>query len=104
MSFDGWTQNGHNSGPHDPPPARSALPLVLFARAPPFSATLLYHENSQAAAVMMMIPETLTTKCIPAPPETSARTKCPAKARKTPRQKTSSECCPHRISGRSHGD
>src|ERR1700733_1676535 len=68
------------------------------------SAECLYHENSHAAADIMRIPETLITKCIPAPPETSASTKCPANARNTPRQKISSECCPHRISGRSQGD
>src|SRR4051812_41841760 len=99
-SFEG----GPDVGPHDPPPARSASASVLLARVPLLPTTPLYHENSHAAAVIMMIPETLITKCIPAPPDTSASTKWPAKARNTPRQKISSECCPHRISGRSHGD
>ena len=53
---------------------------------------------------MMTIPATLMTKCIHAPPDTSARTKWPANAKKTPRQNISSECWPHRITGCSHGD
>src|SRR5258708_10986738 len=91
-------------GLHDPPPARSALASALFARVPSLSTTPLYHENNHAAALITMIPETLITKCIPAPPATSASTKCPANARNTPRQKISRECWPHRISGRSQGD
>src|SRR3954453_12320650 len=82
----------------------SALASLLLPRVPLFAATSLYHENSHAAADMMMIPEILITKCVPGPPDTSASTKCPANARNTPRQKISSECWPHRISGRSQGD
>src|ERR1041385_2251738 len=98
-------KNGPALPVHYPPPAMSALASLLFPRVPLFfAATSLYHENTHAAADIMTIPEILITKCIPAPPDTSAITKCPAKARNTPRQKISSECWPHRISGRSHGD
>src|SRR5579862_5998415 len=68
------------------------------------SALDLYHENSHAAALMIRIPEIQITPCSTAPPLTWASMKCPANARNTPRQKISSECCPHRISGRSQGD
>ena len=64
----------------------------------------MYHEITHAIPDIMTIPEILIMKCSPAPPEISASTKCPANARNTPRQKISSECCPHRISGRSQGD
>src|ERR1700692_741109 len=97
-------QDGPRVGLHEPPPAISALPPVLFVRDAPLSAECLYHEITQAMAQMMRIPEILITKCSPAPPEISASRKCPANARNTPRQKISSECCPHRISGRSQGD
>src|SRR6202012_3552199 len=97
------SQDGSRAGSHRLPPARSALPMVFLVRAL-LSAECLYHENSHAAPDMMRIPPTVTTACSAAPPETSASTKWPAKARNTPRQKISSECCPHRISGRSHGD
>src|SRR3979490_1606243 len=78
--------------------------MVLFVRDALLSAECLYHEITHAIADMMRIPERLTTKCIAEPPEISASTKCPANARNTPRQKISSECCPHKISGRSQGD
>src|ERR1700722_6349951 len=87
-----------------PAPAISALPPVLLLRDALLSAECLYHEITQATAHMIRIPEILTTKCSAAPPETSASTKCPPNARNTPRQKISSECCPHRINGRSQGD
>src|SRR6202140_240462 len=82
----------------------SALPPVPLVRDPLLSAECLYHENSHAAADIIRIPETLITKCNPAPPDISASRKCPPNARNTPRQKISSECWPHRISGRSQGD
>src|ERR1700720_1744846 len=91
-------------GFHDPPPAISALPAARLVFEALLSATRLYHEMTQATAHMIRIPEILIRKCIAAPPETSASTKCPANARNTPRQKISRECCPHRISGRSQGD
>src|SRR4030081_2232106 len=78
--------------------------MVLFVRDALLSAECLYHEITHAMALMMRIPEMLMKKCIAAPPEISASTKCPANARNTPRQKISSECWPHRISGRSQGD
>src|ERR1700686_3197155 len=106
--------SGQNTGHHDqaqdelrlhtPPPAISALPPVPLVRDPLLSAECLYHENSHAAADIIRIPETLITKCNPAPPDISASRKCPPNARNTPRQKISSECWPHRISGRSQGD
>src|SRR3954451_21411217 len=89
---------------HQPPPAISALPTALLVFEPLLSATRLYHEISQAMAHMIRIPERLISACMTGPPETSARMKWPAKARKTPRQNISRECEPHRISGRSHGD
>src|SRR6202165_2840536 len=97
-------QDGPRVGLHNPPPAISALPPALLVLEALLSATCLYHEITHATAHMIRIPEILIMKCIPAPPETSASTKCPANARNTPRQKISSECCPHRISGRSQGD
>src|SRR4030081_970025 len=78
--------------------------MVLFVRDALLSAECLYHEINHAIADMMRIPEILISKCIAAPPETSASTKCPANARNTPRQKISRECWPHRINGRSQGD
>ena len=53
---------------------------------------------------MIRIPQRLTNACIAAPPPTSARMKCPPNARNTPRQKISSECWPHRITGFSQRD
>src|ERR1700730_8983302 len=97
-------QDGPRVGLHNPPPAISALPPAFLVFEALLSAKRLYHEITHATAHMIRIPEILITKCIPAPPETSASTKCPANARNTPRQKISSECCPHRISGRSQGD
>src|SRR4029077_19687207 len=97
-------QDEPGDGLHPPPPAISALPMVPLVLDPLLSAYCLYHESSHAAPDMIRIPQILITKCNPAPPENSASRKCPAKARKTPRQKISSECCPHRISGRSQGD
>src|SRR5206468_11446830 len=97
-------QDGPRVGIDEPPPAISALPPVLFVRDAPLSATSLYHEITHAMAHMMRIPEILIMKCSPAPPEISASRKCPANARNTPRQKISSECWPHRISGRNQGD
>src|SRR5213079_1709723 len=92
------------SGLHPPPPAKSALPPAPFVREALLSATCLYHEITHATAHMIRIPEILISKCIAAPPETSASRKWPANARNTPRQKISSECCPHRINGRSQAD
>src|ERR1700676_3215891 len=97
-------QAGRWVGLHNPPPAISALPMVPLVRGALLSAECLYHEITQATAHMIRIPEILTTKCSAAPPLISASTKCPANARNTPRQKISSECCPHRISGRNQGD
>src|SRR6202022_5067774 len=77
---------------------------VVLVRDALLSAECLYHEMIQATAHMIRIPEILITKCSAAPPEISARTKCPAKGRNTTRQKISRECCPHRISGFSQGD
>ena len=70
---------------------------MLVSRDGPLAATRLYHENSHAAEDIRIIPVRLTRKCIRAPPAISASTKCPANARKMPRQKISSECWPHRI-------
>src|ERR1700710_1706810 len=78
--------------------------MAPFFRDALLSAECLYHENSHAAADIMSIPDTLMNRCSQAPPEISANTKWPAKAKNTPRQKISSECWPHRISGRSQGD
>ena len=85
------------------PPYRRCRPCALVFDAP-LSAECLYHEITHATPHMMRIPARLTSACSAAPPETSASTKCPAKARKTPRQNISSECWPHRINGRSQGD
>src|SRR6185437_2816707 len=81
------SHHGPRAGPHRLPPAISALPIVLLVREALLSAECLYHENSHAAPDMIRIPEILTTKCSPAPPEPSARMKCPEHARNTPRQK-----------------
>ena len=59
----------------------------------------LYHVRSQATPTIIKMPNTLTAICIGIPGEISTFTKCAAKARNTPRQKISSECCPHRIAG-----
>src|SRR5437660_260142 len=98
------TQDRSRVRTHQPPPAISALPPVLFVRGAFLSATCLYHEITPAIPDMIRIPQILIMKCSQAPPEISASRKCPAKARNTPRQKISSECCPHRINGRSQGD
>src|SRR5262249_25962176 len=86
---------------HRLPPAISALPMPFFAS---LSADRLYHEITHAMPDMIMMPATLTRSCIQAPPETSARTKWPAKARNTPKQNISRECWPQRIKGRSQID
>src|SRR5262249_18080912 len=98
------THVGTCVGSHPPPPARSAFPPVLFAFDAFLSAEVLYHEINHAMADIMTIPAMLTMKCMTAPPEISASTKCPANARNTPRQKISSECWPQRMSGRNQRD
>src|SRR6476620_2684822 len=49
------------------------------------------------------MPTTLTTICIQIAPDTSTSTTCAPTARKTPTQKTSSDCWPHLMSGRNIG-
>ena len=52
----------------------------------------------------MAMPNTLTMICVSRRLDTSVNTKWPAKARNTPRQKVSSECCPHTIAGQNTRD
>src|SRR5207342_1063988 len=98
------SQQSLETGLHTAPPAISALPTVLFVFDAPLSAECLYHEINHAIPHMIRIPQMLISACSAAPPDISASTKCPAKARKTPRQNISSECWPHRINGRSQRD
>src|SRR5215471_18738855 len=50
------------------------------------------------------MPNRLMAACKNGPPEDSAITNCPANAKNTPRQKTSSECWPQTIAGPRNGD
>ena len=52
----------------------------------------------------MAMPNRLTITCVNTRLETSVNTKWPANDRNTPRQKISSECCPHTIAGQNTGD
>src|SRR5579871_31700 len=67
---------------------------------PPRRSTSLYHAINAAAVTITAMPTKLTKICIAIRLETSVSTKWAEKERKTPRQKISSECWPHKISGR----
>src|SRR5262249_53343772 len=69
---------------------------------PPRRSTSLYHVINAATVTIKAMPARLTMTCIAMRPEISVRMKWAEKDRNTPRQKISSECSPHRISGRAH--
>mgnify|MGYP007006509512 CR=1 FL=1 len=50
------------------------------------------------------MPITLTPSCAQTVPQLSISTKCATNDRKMPTQNTSSDCCPHLISGSIHFD
>src|ERR1700690_473841 len=82
----------------------SALPPCSLVQRALSRSERLYQVFSQATAVIIVIPQKAARKCRPRPAEVSMRMKYPTNARNTPRQKISSECCPHRINGRSQRD
>src|SRR5271170_3984587 len=95
-------QNG-NDDRHASPPARSASGDLTRDKGLRPS-TALYHESRLAAAIIMKMPNTLIAVCSSGPPEDSAMMNWPAKARNTPRQKTSSECWPQTMAGQRIAD
>ena len=89
------------------PPARGTVDGLAWSalgRGPLLSRRRFDHDSSQAPADMSAIPQIPTSTCRTRPAEISVSTKYPVNARATPRQKISSELCPHRIIGRSQGD
>src|SRR5262249_13783037 len=89
---------------HASPPARSASG-VFFGRDPGLRpSALLYQVKRPATATMTIMPSPLSTNCIHTAPDTSTMAKWAAKDKNTPRQKISSECCPHTIGGQSQRD
>src|ERR1700686_781215 len=95
-------QNGENEC-HASPPARSASgDLTRDTGLRPSIA--LYHDTRLAAAIMTIMPNTLIPVCSSGPPDDSAMTNWPAKARNTPRQKTSNECWRQTKAGQRRGD
>jgi hypothetical protein len=77
---------------------------TTFAFASAASATIrndtrveLYQLNSALTPIITAIPATPTRRRIMVLPGASTTATCPAKASVTPRQKTSSECCPQRM-------
>src|SRR3954468_12960472 len=91
-------KGGRDPDLHASPPARSAsggFERELGLR----PSILLYHVMRAAAAIIIRMPNKLISTCIQTAPEISTMAKWPAKARNTPKQKISSECCPHRIAG-----
>src|SRR5579871_430774 len=90
-----------DQGPHASPPARSAFGVAC--RGAFFPSMFLYHDISAAVATITTIPNTLIATCMAMPSDISTMAKCPTNARNTPKQKISSECCPHRIAGRITG-
>ena len=89
---------------HASPPARSASGARLGAIGPSSFAPL-YHDKSQATAIMIRMPSNADQDLHPG---CRARSRPSRNARQRPgtrpRQKISSECCPHRIAGRSQRD
>src|SRR5215813_12099868 len=88
---------------HASPPARSASG-GRFGRDPELRSARLYHVSRAATPIMTTMPSPLSRNCIHTAPETSIMAKWAAKERNTPRQKISSECCPHTIGGHSQRD
>src|SRR5215472_16997104 len=88
---------------HASPPARSASG-GRFGRDPELRSARLYHLNRPATATMTTMPSPLSRNCIHTAPETSTMAKWAAKDKNTPRQKISSECCPHAIGAHSQRD
>src|SRR6476660_5443856 len=68
------------------------------------SGTLSARSNSHAAPVMIRLPAALTASCSQAPLVYCVRIQCAENDRTMPRQKSGSECRPHRMSGCSHFD
>src|SRR5262249_16068225 len=99
----GASKQGEKQPSHASPPARSAFGGV--GRGPDFRpSTFLYHVINAAAATIMSIPNALTRTCIATPSYTSTIAKWLANDKNTPRQKISSEFCPHRMAGFSSGE
>src|SRR5579863_6226775 len=61
--------------------------------------TFFVQDRYHASKVSKVTPTTLTRTCIQIASDTSTSTKCPAKDRKVPTQKTSRDCCPQRMAG-----
>src|SRR5580698_7395351 len=94
-------ENGHQQC-HASPPARSASGCLTREEGLRPSITL-YHDIRFAVPVMINMPARLIATWTSGPPEYSLMMNCPAKARNTPRQKISRECCPHIMAGRRIG-
>src|SRR5262249_6337304 len=99
-----WAPSCPDRPRHASPPARSAS--GAFRRRDPGlrPSALLYHVITNAAPIIMRMPNTLTRSRIQKEAESSTMAKCAANERKTPRQKISSECCPQTIGGQAHHD
>src|ERR1700730_4094909 len=96
-------QHKHQRGgkhPHDAVTPSKPSCVADGGGLPPRRSMFLYHVISAATVTIRAMPARLTAICITIRLETSVKMKWAEKHSSSPRQKISSECSPHRISGR----